>query len=85
MVHKQKILNWQEDPFELIMFLRQLPKQQDSSIAEVINCARLIHKIIPPEMIFNHRKGLPKIQLWMTILFLHFIYLLLAMTLFPDL
>lgn len=40
LLYKNKLMNWRDDPFERIMFLRNLPKI--ASAAKVIECTRLL-------------------------------------------
>lgn len=40
LLYKEEMIDWREDPFERVMFLRNLPKI--AAVNEVIACARLL-------------------------------------------
>lgn len=94
MIYRNRILNWEEDPFELIMFLRNLPKIAE--VEEVIKYARIIHAAIPSDMLLvNNNNNMKKNQnmnnlhignrFWTAILILHLIYYVLSATVLPKL
>ena len=72
------MVDWKEEPFELIMFLRNLPKIASSN--EVIKYSRLIYAAVPLKRRIQFGN-----QFWISVLFLHFIYHFLSMTVFPKL
>jgi hypothetical protein len=83
------MFEWKDEPFELIMFLRNLPKIACSK--EVIDCSRSLHlahksKIEPEKtklgLDFQSYAGM---RFWMTVIGLHFIYYILSITIFPKL
>lgn len=75
-----------DEPFELIMYLRNLPKIASS--IEIIECARLLRLAVPLE---GTRLATKKNQLyvgmrfWIVVIAFHFIYYMLSITIFPKL
>ena len=59
LLYKEKLIDWREDPFERVMFLRNLPKI--APVSEVIKCARLV-KAVASE------KDVVIIQAWMVLI-----------------
>lgn len=83
MIYRDRMVDWRDDPFELIMFIRNIPKI--AQVREVIKYARIIHEAIPPVEMDNRQPIIFGNRFWTTILVLHFIYYMLSMTIFPGL
>lgn len=64
LLYKKEMINWREDPFERIMFLRNLPKI--ASVSEVIACARLLKTV-------TSGKDVIIVQLWVMVIVLLYI------------
>lgn len=97
----KELTNWKDDPFELIMFMKTLPKT--TSAIQTIECARLLFKVLPPSKLIlrfpklgrkanleNNRINIYRVNnfsfgFWFTLISFQIIYYLLTMTVWPSL
>lgn len=64
LLYKEKLINWRDDPFERVIFLRNLPKI--TSVDEVIACARSLKTT-------KNGKDVIIVQLWVIFIILLYI------------
>ena len=81
------MIEWSDEPFELIMFLRNLPKIASST--ELIECSRCLKLSVQFQTEKNKLQfyfGIRfQFQFWLTLIVLQFIYYILSITIFPKL
>lgn len=91
----KELTNWKDDPFELIMFMKNLPKT--TSAIQTIECGRLLFKVIPPSKLImrfpqlERKENLEKnriniyrvnnfsFEFWVTLIMFQIIYYFLSM------
>lgn len=91
----KELTNWKDDPFELIMFMKNLPKT--TSAIQTIECGRLLFKVIPPSKLIlrfpqlERKENLEKNRIniyrvnnfsfgfWVTLIMFQIIYYFLSM------
>lgn len=82
------MIEWSDEPFELLMFLRNLPKIASST--ELIECSRCLKLSVKFLQIKKNKSkfyfGIGfQFQFWLYLIVLQFIYYILSITIFPKL
>lgn len=76
------MIEWRDEPFELIRFLRNLPKIASST--EVIECSRSLKMAVQIKK-KNKLQFYFGIQFWLIVIIFQFLYYILSITIFPKL